>query len=396
MAKIIEEQAHYKDLLTYTNDALQKRLDELITTRPELQGCLLNYYKWFFAREKMIYSTLNMFKLDNTWFKGICWCPTNMREEVDSTITELRISKKVLCSNLIELPGTSLAPPTRFRTNEFLQPFHDIVQSYGVPSYKEINPSLFTIITFPFLFGVMFGDLAHGLVLMGVALYLCLKKFQLKKKRFLLEPLMGSRYLLLLMGLFSSFCGLIYNEFASTPLVLTESCYSNNTNRTSHCTYPLGIDPEWFSTKLSMEFINSYKMKLSIIIAVFHMTFGVILKGFNDLYSKNLLNFVCEFIPQILFMLLIFGNLVLLIIIKWATDWKGNSLEPPSLLTILINFALKGGDPGPIPLYGNCNFQLLVHQCIICIHAFLIYSCGDIMYSVDAYNKTFSKILQRN
>lgn len=33
---------------------------------------------------------------------------------------------------------------------------------YGIPRYREINPGVFAVITFPFLFGVMFGDILHG------------------------------------------------------------------------------------------------------------------------------------------------------------------------------------------------------------------------------------------
>jgi len=40
------------------------------------------------------------------------------------------------------------------------------VDTYGVPSYKEINPAIFTQVTFPFLFGVMFGDIGHGLLIL--------------------------------------------------------------------------------------------------------------------------------------------------------------------------------------------------------------------------------------
>lgn len=52
--------------------------------------------------------------------------------------------------------------PTLFKTNAFTEQFHSIVETYGIPKYKEVNPSLFTIISFPFLFGVMFGDIGHG------------------------------------------------------------------------------------------------------------------------------------------------------------------------------------------------------------------------------------------
>lgn len=53
-------------------------------------------------------------------------------------------------------------PPTFFKTNEFTEVYQQIVDTYGVPSYKEINPAIFTTVTFPFLFGLMFGDIGHG------------------------------------------------------------------------------------------------------------------------------------------------------------------------------------------------------------------------------------------
>jgi V-type H+-transporting ATPase subunit a len=52
---------------------------------------------------------------------------------------------------------------------------------YGVPSYQEINPALFAIITFPFLFAVMFGDIGHGAIIFIAALYMILKEKQLAK-----------------------------------------------------------------------------------------------------------------------------------------------------------------------------------------------------------------------
>jgi len=38
-----------------------------------------------------------------------------------------------------------------------------LMDSYGISAYQEVSPGLFAIITFPFLFAVMFGDIGHSL-----------------------------------------------------------------------------------------------------------------------------------------------------------------------------------------------------------------------------------------
>ena len=55
------------------------------------------------------------------------------------------------------------------------------MDSYGVAAYQEVNPGLFAIITFPFLFAVMFGDLGHGAIIFFAALYMILSERKLAK-----------------------------------------------------------------------------------------------------------------------------------------------------------------------------------------------------------------------
>jgi V-type H+-transporting ATPase subunit a len=68
------------------------------------------------------------------------------------------------------------SPPTYFPLNKFTSTFQGIVNTYGVPRYREVNPGLFTIITFPFLFAVMYGDIGHGSVLLAAAIFIVLNE----------------------------------------------------------------------------------------------------------------------------------------------------------------------------------------------------------------------------
>jgi len=99
-----------------------------------------------------------------------------------------------------------------------------ITDQYDVPRYKEINPTLFSCITFPFLFGMMYGDICHGacIFIVGCLLVLCHHLFiESKGLQTSDSPLAGMyaiRYMLILLGLFSTFCGFMYNDFTSIPL----------------------------------------------------------------------------------------------------------------------------------------------------------------------------------
>jgi len=57
-------------------------------------------------------------------------------------------------------------PPTKMSNNKFVRPFEELTKLYGLPKYNEIDPTPIMAITFPILFGLMFGDLGHGLLLL--------------------------------------------------------------------------------------------------------------------------------------------------------------------------------------------------------------------------------------
>jgi V-type H+-transporting ATPase subunit a len=93
--------------------------------------------------------------------------------------------------------------------------------------------------------------------------------------------------------------------------------------------------------------MNSMKMKISVILGVIQMLFGIVLKGMNAFYFKAPLDLIFEFIPQIIFMVILFGYMIVMIFMKWATDWSGDTSRAPSIITQLMSIFLNGGSVGP-------------------------------------------------
>lgn len=103
---------------------------------------------------------------------------------------------------LLENPedNISATPPTKLKNPKIFAPFQMFVEMYGLPSYHELDPTVFIALTYTFMFGAMFGDVGQGLVLTigGFALY------KLKK--------MNLAAIVSLAGVWSTFFGFMYGS----------------------------------------------------------------------------------------------------------------------------------------------------------------------------------------
>lgn len=274
-------------------------------------------FRLFVLKEKAIYHNLNTLKAKNALYQGSCWCTVDIVHKVRESLNNLKRRKPEIggCEFKDAPFPKDLKAPTHFRINDFSWAFQEIVNTYGIPRYREINPGLFNIATFPFLFGVMFGDIGHGALVFIFGAFLCIFKESLEKeKKGMLYMALPARYLLLLQGFFALYAGFIYNDFMAMPWDLFGSCYprpqhgDHYVEKTSYsCTYPVGIDPSWYGTSNELTFLNSFKMKTSIVLGVTQMLFGILLRGINNVHFDQWLEFIFEFIPMLIFLSLTFG-----------------------------------------------------------------------------------------
>jgi len=56
--------------------------------------------------------------------------------------------------------------PTLLKNNWFAKPFELFVDMYSTPAYGDFDPTFFLAVTYCILFGIMFGDMGQGIILM--------------------------------------------------------------------------------------------------------------------------------------------------------------------------------------------------------------------------------------
>jgi V/A-type H+/Na+-transporting ATPase subunit I len=91
--------------------------------------------------------------------------------ELNTKVSELLEGKVLVLKNDEGITAEQntehkVEPPTKIVNNRFVRPFEELTKLYGLPKYSELDPTPLVAITFPILFGLMFGDLGHGLLLL--------------------------------------------------------------------------------------------------------------------------------------------------------------------------------------------------------------------------------------
>jgi len=132
------------------------------------------------------------------------WVPDEEKERLISEV------KKIADISYVESRSPEQADvpkedvPVQFKHSPILKPFEMLIDAYGLPRYGSIDPTLFVAISFLIMFGAMFGDIGHGLVLALVSLYLW------KSRK---ENLKKAAALILYCGISSSVFGVLYGSF---------------------------------------------------------------------------------------------------------------------------------------------------------------------------------------
>ncbi|CAE7329849.1 ATP6V0A4 [Symbiodinium pilosum] len=310
----------------------------------------LEEWRLFCIKEKSIFNILNLCSGEIALRVNV-WYPAAEEAKIKALLQKLNAGSSQ-GAFLTPDKNVKSTPPTYIRVNDYTEAFQDVIDTYGIPKYQEANPALLTVVTFPFIFGMMYGDVGHGILLFLAGLWLCRNA---ETFRFTQPSLFSARYMVVSLGFFAIYCGFMYNDFFSVGLQIFNSRYKDAgdgnwiptfdvKNEGGTGPYPFGLDWAWHGASNELLYVNSLKMKLSVLFGVLQMTVGLILRWSNAFYEKNMTDFVCECIPMMIFMLCFFGWMDFMILYKWVHPVD----NPPSIINSLICMAMGQEDKFPL------------------------------------------------
>lgn len=220
-------------------------------------------------------------------------------------------------------------PPTRLVNKKLFKPFEFFVDMFGLPNYHEIDPTPFVAITYVLIFGAMFGDFGHGVVLSIVGFLM----WRLKK--------MSIGRILIPCGISSALFGILFGDcfgfentfnplyqamgFAEKPIHVMEPATTNYIIYTS-----VGVGCVMVVIAMALNIISGLKQKKyakaifgpnGVAGLVFYgsLLVGLVLQMFAGIPVMNAAYIICLIILPLL---CIWFNEVLGKLVARDPDWK--------------------------------------------------------------------------
>lgn len=157
---------------------LEQRLEALAREREEIERERMQERKRLESRLDRISQSLNEARpfaqlADTLRGRGALvrvtgWVPSRDVERLEDGIAA-DLGDNALLRTRPPRPEELRQVPSSFDHPRWIKPFLALVQNYGVPRYGEFDPTLLFTLTYVGMFGMMFGDIGHGLCIMLAA-----------------------------------------------------------------------------------------------------------------------------------------------------------------------------------------------------------------------------------
>lgn len=153
---------------------IDKEKAELRNLRIDAKEILIGAYK-----QLLLYENVNILKKyivhdQNGTFYIVLWVSKDNVENIKSILSNYKNVDYDIFDD-----DEDIQAPTKLKNIKIFRPFETLIKMYGVPNSKEIDPTGLVAITAFIMFGFMFGDVGHGLVIFILGLILAKRKASL-------------------------------------------------------------------------------------------------------------------------------------------------------------------------------------------------------------------------
>ena len=153
---------------------IDKEKEELRNLRIDAKEILIGAYK-----QLLLYENVNILKKyivhdQNGTFYIVLWVSKDNVENIKSILSNYKNVDYDIFDD-----DEDIQAPTKLKNIKIFRPFETLIKMYGVPNSKEIDPTGLVAITAFIMFGFMFGDVGHGLVIFILGLILAKRKASL-------------------------------------------------------------------------------------------------------------------------------------------------------------------------------------------------------------------------
>ncbi|MBA4418527.1 MAG: hypothetical protein C0392_11565 [Syntrophus sp. (in: bacteria)] len=157
----------------------EKEQEQIATELEQLNGKLttiaagfalpLNEIEGFVDMECRILDASQKFPRTGSAVLIAGWVPAHDVEALEQRIGEITGGRYAIQATLPD-DSTAEQIPVLLKHSRLLRPFEMLVSTYGLPNYRELEPTLFVALSYLLMFGMMFGDVGHGAVLAACGL----------------------------------------------------------------------------------------------------------------------------------------------------------------------------------------------------------------------------------
>ena len=130
----------------------------------------LHYLLWRVRASRKLVETISRYERLHYTYVIQGWVPYSQLPQLRDYV--LQASEEVLIEASSPSSEETQHIPAALKNPPLLKSFQSLVTNYGYPTYSELDPTPVLALTFPLIFGLMFGDVGHGLLLIFIGLLL--------------------------------------------------------------------------------------------------------------------------------------------------------------------------------------------------------------------------------